>query len=166
MLVSGWTGIDLSQFPLDHVLSATDSTEENRVHSILEAFTTTTDGSSAWTPRMVAEKASIGGLGPVSVGTAEQVADDLEYWMNEGDLDGFNIGYVTTPGTFEDVVELLIPVLRRRGVYPEPETSDHDGPGLTFRESIYGKGQARLRNDHPGSRYKYDTYREEYATDN
>lgn len=72
-------------------------------------------------------------------------------------MDGFNIAYVTTPGTFEEVVELLIPELRRRGIYPDIG----DGEGLTFRERVYGKGQRGLRDDHPGSNYKYDRYREE-----
>jgi hypothetical protein len=35
-------------------------------------------------------------------------------------------------------------------------TLDH----LTAREREYGKGQAKLRDDHTGSRYKYDVYQE------
>lgn len=105
---------------------------------------------------MVAEKASIGGLGPVGVGIASTVADELERWIEEGDLDGFNLAYVTTPGTFEDVVDLLVPELRRRGLYPEKAED-----GLTAREKVYGKGQRGLRGDHTGSRYKYEVYEEE-----
>jgi hypothetical protein len=81
----------------------------------------------------------------------------MQRWVREADLDGFNIGYVTTPGTFEDVVELLIPELRRRGVYPEKGAKE----GLTAREKVYGAGQAGLRADHTGSSYKYDVYKEE-----
>lgn len=95
----------------------------------------------------------------MSVGTAATVADEMELWINEGDLDGFNVAYVTTPGTFEDVVELLVPELRRRGLYPEARSEEESG--LTLRESVYGKGQAGLRSDHPGSQYKYDVYKEE-----
>lgn len=65
--------------------------------------------------------------------------------------------YVTTPGTFEEVVELLIPELRKRGLYAEKGAKD----GLTIREKVYGKGQARLRDDHSGSAYKYDVYKED-----
>ena len=65
-------------------------------------------------------------------------------------------GDVTTPGTFEDVVDLLIPELRRRGVYPQ-EIQE----GLTAREKVYGAGQNHLRDDHLGSKYKYDVYQEE-----
>lgn len=159
VLVSGWTGIDLSKIPLDQELSAADSEEANKVRSQLESFTTTSVEVPKWTPRVIAERAAIGGLGPVAVGTPEKVADELERWLNEGDLDGFNIAYVTTPGTFEDVVELLVPELRRRGIYPEARGEDEQG--LTFRENVYGKGQKGLRSDHPGSKYKYDVYKED-----
>jgi hypothetical protein len=65
---------------------------------------------------------------------------------------------VTTPGTFEDVVDLLVPELRKRGLYP---TEEEFQEGLTAREKVYGAGQARLRDDHLGSTYKYDVYKEE-----
>ncbi|KAI1289068.1 HK97 family phage prohead protease [Xylaria venustula] len=153
VLVSGWTGIDLSRVPLDQELSASDAHEDNRISSLLEAFTATSPDVPRWTPRIIAEKAAIGGLGPVAVGSPKTVAIKMEEWICECDLDGFNIGYVTTPGSFEDVVELLIPELRRRGLYPEAQ--ENKGKTLTARERVYGKGQKGLRDDHPGSRYKY-----------
>ncbi|KAJ4377225.1 hypothetical protein N0V83_000048 [Neocucurbitaria cava] len=119
VLVSGWTGIDLSKYPPDKVLTADDATEDNRVRSLLDQFTVTSPEVPEWTPRVIAERASIGGLGPVAVGSPATVADELERWVREADVDGFNVGYVTTPGSFEDVVELLVPELRRRGIYAE-----------------------------------------------
>ncbi|OIW24557.1 xenobiotic compound monooxygenase, DszA family [Coniochaeta ligniaria NRRL 30616] len=156
VLFSGWTGIDISTIPLDDEITAANSTEIHKVTSILDAFTTTSKEIPKWTPRVVAERASIGGLGPVSIGSPQTVADELEWWIKEADIDGFNISYVTTPGTFEDVVDLLVPELRRRGLYPEPLEEK-----LTAREKVYGKGQKGLRNDHIGSKYKYDVYVEE-----
>ncbi|RXG42490.1 hypothetical protein VDGE_07862 [Verticillium dahliae] len=158
VLVSGWTGIDLSKIPLDQEVTAADSLEAHKVRSILDAFTTTSEHVPKWTPRIIAERAAIGGLGPVSVGSPKKVADDMEHWIREGDLDGFNIGYVTTPGTFEDLVDLLVPELRRRGLYPEAPAADEQ---LTARERVYGRGQKGLRDDHPGSRYKYDVFEED-----
>lgn len=158
VLASGWTGIDFSKIPIDQEVTSDDSLEAHKVRSILDALTTTSEHVPKWTPRVIAEKSAIGGLGPVSVGSPQKVADEMEYWINEGDLDGFNIGYVTTPGSFEDVVNLLVPELRRRGLYPEASTTDIQ---LTARERIYGKGQKGLRSDHTGSAYKYDVYKEE-----
>lgn len=166
VLFSGWTGIDISRIPLDQEITQADSLEAHKVRSILESFTTPSEEVPKWTPRVVAEKACIGGLGPVSIGSAQTVADDMEAYLRAADVDGFNLGYVTTPGTFEEVVDLLIPELRRRGLYPEPP--DQQQQQLTAREKIYGEGQKGLRDDHTGSKYKYDVYQEEspYSDEN
>lgn len=157
--VSGVTGIDLSKVPLDHELSAADS-GQSKIRSHLESFTDNTEGES-WTARRVAEFASIGGLAPFSVGSPKTVADEMERWIHEAGVDGFNIVSVVTPQSFEDVVELLVPELRRRGLYPEP--SDDDEEPLTARERVFGKGQASLAPEHLGSTYKYDVYKEDTA---
>ncbi|KAF2845157.1 coenzyme dependent N5,N10-methylene tetrahydromethanopterin reductase [Plenodomus tracheiphilus IPT5] len=159
VLTSGWTGIDLSRYPPDHVLTADDKTTDHRVRSLLDQFTVTSPEVPVWTPRVIAEKASIGGLGPVPVGSPATVADELERWVREADVDGFNVGYVTTPGSFEDVVELLVPELRRRGVYAD-KAGEEGGEEWTAREKVYGRGQRGLRDDHTGARYRYDVYEE------
>lgn len=159
VLFSGWTGIDISKIPLDQDITASDSLEANKVTSLLDSLLTTSKEIPRWTPRVVAERAAIGGLGPVAIGSPATVADEMERWIREADLDGFNLAYVTTPGTFEEVVDLLIPELRRRGLYPElPDPSE---PPLTAREKVFGKGQKELRADHIGNKYKYDVYQEE-----
>ncbi|EAW08920.1 xenobiotic compound monooxygenase, DszA family [Aspergillus clavatus NRRL 1] len=159
VLFSGWTGIDISRIPLDQEITAADSAETARIASVLDALTTTSEEIPRWTPRVVAEKAATGGLGPLGIGSAATVADVMERWIEEADLDGFNLAHVSNPGTFEDVVDLLIPELRRRGLYPELPVAEAEA--LTAREKVYGKGQSGLRADHPGSRYAYDVYVEE-----
>jgi hypothetical protein len=58
--------------------------------------------------------------------------------------------YATIPGTFEDIIEFLLPELRKRGVFWE----DYAAPGGTLRENYLGQeGQARLSETHPGARY-------------
>ncbi|CAI7652588.1 Nitrilotriacetate monooxygenase component A/pristinamycin IIA synthase subunit A [Penicillium manginii] len=159
VLFSGWTGIDISKIPLDQEITAADSLEANRVTSLLDSLVQTSKDIPRWTPRIVAEKAAIGGLGPVAIGSPTTVADEMERWVREAGIDGFNIGHVSTPGTFEDLIELVIPELRKRGLYPElPSPSDEP---LTAREKVYGRGQKELRDDHPATRYKYDVYQEE-----
>lgn len=157
-LFSGWSGIDMSKIPIDQDITEADSDEANKVTSTLASLTETSVDIPRWTPRLVAEFASLGGLGPLVVGSPSTVADTLERWVQEADLDGFNVGYVTTPGTFEDVVDLLIPELQRRALYPT-----HPEERLTAREKVYGKGQSKLRDDHVGSKYKYDVYTEDTA---
>ncbi|KAL2844800.1 HK97 family phage prohead protease [Aspergillus pseudoustus] len=156
VLFSGWTGIDISKIPIDNDVTAADSHEASRVTTMLDSMATTSERVPRWTPRVIAEKAAIGGLAPLSVGSPTTVADEMERWIREADIDGFNIGYVTTPGTFEDMVDLLIPELKRRGLYPETSEAP-----LTSRERVYGEGQRGLRGDHVGSQYKYDVYQDE-----
>jgi alkanesulfonate monooxygenase SsuD/methylene tetrahydromethanopterin reductase-like flavin-dependent oxidoreductase (luciferase family) len=157
VLFSGWTGIDISTIPLDEEITPAHSLEAGKVTSILDSLTKTSKDVPKWTPRVVAEKAAIGGLGTVAIGSPTTVADEMERWIREADLDGFNIGHVSNPGTFEDLIDLVLPELRKRGLYPEQSASEP----LTAREKVYGKGQKGLRDDHPGSRYKYDVYQEE-----
>ncbi len=83
VLFSGWTGIDLSKLPLGKEITKEDSLEVHKVSSTLNAFTTTSKTVPKWTPEVIAEKASIGGLGPVAVGSPSTVADELERWVRE-----------------------------------------------------------------------------------
>lgn len=56
---------------------------------------------------------------------------------------------VSNPGSYEDVVELLVPELQKRGLMWQ----DYAVPGGTFRENISSKpGQSYLTDDHPGSK--------------
>jgi hypothetical protein len=87
-------------------------------------------------------------MGVVVVGSPATVVDEMERWIEVADVDGFNLAYATTPGTFEDLVELVVPELRRRGLVPEQyETS-------TLREHLYGPGQVRVRDDHPAAAHR------------
>jgi hypothetical protein len=74
-------------------------------------------------------------------------------WIDEADVDGFNMAYISNPGSFEDIVELLVPELRKRGLIFE----DYAVPGGTFRENLLRQpGQKTLRSDHYGSRFKFE----------
>ena len=54
---------------------------------------------------------------PQIVGDPEQVADQLVALANESGVDGFNITPTYTPGSFAEVVDLVVPVLQHRGVF-------------------------------------------------
>jgi alkanesulfonate monooxygenase SsuD/methylene tetrahydromethanopterin reductase-like flavin-dependent oxidoreductase (luciferase family) len=96
VLFSGWTGIDISRIPLDQDITAADSLEAHKVTSILDGFTTTSEDVPRWTPRVVAEKAAIGGLGPVAIGTPEKVADELDDGFGKQILTG-SISHMSPP---------------------------------------------------------------------
>jgi alkanesulfonate monooxygenase len=115
--------------------------------SALEAFTTA-DPDRVWTVSEIARHAAIGGRGPVLVGSYRDVADAMQDWMAETDIDGFNLAYALTPETFADIVDLVVPELQTRGVYK------HDYAPGTLREKLYGPGRARLPASHPAARVR------------
>ena len=63
-------------------------------------------------------------------------------------MDGFDLGYVTTPGSFSDFVEGVVPLLQRRGLM---QTEYSEG---TLREKLFGKGRTRLPASHPDAQYR------------
>lgn len=141
-LFGGWTGVDLSGAPVDRKLEyvATDSTR-----SALASFT---GPDRAWTVGELAEFVTVGGRGPVVVGSGATVADELERWVEEAGVDGFNLAYAVTPGTFEDFAAHVVPELRRRGRLDDP-------PGPTLRERLGTGDGPRLAATHPGARYRH-----------
>ncbi|MCW2942830.1 MAG: oxidoreductase [Actinomycetia bacterium] len=80
-------------------------------------------------------------------GTPEQVADELQVWSDAG-VDGINVMYVTTPGTFADVVDGLVPELQRRGLAQREYT-----PG-TLREKVFAGRGPRLNDRHPSAGHR------------
>ena len=53
----------------------------------------------------------------LSIGTPQQVADEMEHWFRDGAADGFNMMPAWLPGSLEDFVDMVIPELQRRGLF-------------------------------------------------
>lgn len=86
---------------------------------------------------------------PLSViGTPEQVADAIEFWIDDLDLDGINLLQYHSFDTARDFIELVVPVLRARGRL----RATYD-PGESLRDRIFGRGD-RLPESHPAARYR------------
>lgn len=64
------------------------------------------------------------------VGTPQTVADRLQQWFEEEGADGFNIMAPHLPGGLDDFIELVLPELRRRGLFRE------EYEGHTLREHL------------------------------
>ena len=138
-LLSGWTGVDFSRFPLDATIDYIDS-EAGR--SALASFSQA-DPERKWTVREAAHFIGLGGRGPVLVGDPAQVADQLESWLDETDIDGFNLAFALAHESMREVVELVVPELQRRGRY----RTEYDIG--TLRQQTFGRGD-RLAPAHPG----------------
>jgi FMN-dependent oxidoreductase (nitrilotriacetate monooxygenase family) len=64
------------------------------------------------------------------IGTADEVANVMQEWFEQGACDGFNITPPRLPGGCDDFVDLVIPVLQRRGLF----RTEYEG--TTLRENL------------------------------
>ncbi|HAB02041.1 MAG TPA: 5,10-methylene tetrahydromethanopterin reductase, partial [Pseudomonas sp.] len=110
----------------------------------LAAFTAA-DPNRRWTVAEAAQFIGLGGRGPVLVGSPSDVADQLETWLEQTGIDGFNLTYAVQPDDLTHVVELLVPELQRRGRYP---SAYRDG---TLRHKLFAAGD-QLPDGHVGRR--------------
>ena len=78
------------------------------------------------------------------VGSPEHVADELESWIEQTGLDGFNLTRIVTPESYADFIDLVIPELQRRGSY---KTAYDTG---SLRQKLFVEGDAHLPDRHPG----------------
>ncbi|WP_218666388.1 LLM class flavin-dependent oxidoreductase [Acinetobacter baumannii] len=142
-LLSGWSGVDFSQYqPNDKV----EYIQTNAIQSLLDSYVNA-DPERVWTIEEIANWNSLGGNGAVLVGSAETVSDALQQWVEDTDVDGFNLAYILAHQTFADVVEFIVPELQKRGVY---QTSYAQG---TLREKLFGAGPY-LPENHRGAKYR------------
>lgn len=142
-LLSGWSGVDFSQYqPTDKV----EYIQTNAIQSLLDSYVNA-DPERVWTIEEIANWNSLGGNGPVLVGSAETVSDALQQWVEDTGVDGFNLAYILAHQTFADVVEFIVPELQKRGVY---QTSYAQG---TLREKLFGAGPY-LPENHRGAKYR------------
>jgi len=144
VLLSGWTGVDLSGHDLDTPLTGGN---EDAIQSAATVFLGANPDGKPWTLRDITTWARIGGRGPVFVGSPQEVADEMQHWVDAAGVDGFNLAYALSPGTFEDVVEHLVPELQRRGVH-RMEYQDS-----SLRDRLFGAGD-RLPARHAGAGFR------------
>ena len=145
VLNSGWLGVDLSRYELDDKLT---NIKSNAMLAQVEALSnSTTKSGDEWTLRDLLALTGIGAQGIKFVGGAKKVADELEEFIAYSGADGFNLAYATTPGTFEDVVEFIVPELQSRGSYK------HEYRQGSLRHKLFGAGD-RLPSTHIGSQYR------------
>ncbi|WP_301194567.1 LLM class flavin-dependent oxidoreductase [uncultured Helicobacter sp.] len=145
VLNSGWLGENLGKYSLDDPL--TEITSNAIIGKVKEFAESRTDEGKTWTLRELIKIAGIGALGNKIIGGKKEVCDTLQELIEYSDADGFNLAYATTPGSFEDVVEFIVPELQKRGVYQESYTEG------SLRHKLFGNGD-RLPSSHRGAKYR------------
>ncbi|AJO75985.1 LLM class flavin-dependent oxidoreductase [Pseudomonas chlororaphis] len=136
---SASTAIDFSQYEIDEPIQYVKS---NAIQSATRNLQ-----NNDWTRRKLLDQHALGGRYFTVVGSPQQVADDLESWIAETGLDGFNLTRIVTPESYVDFIDLVIPELQRRGSY---KTAYDSG---TLREKLFQR-EARLPEQHTGADYR------------
>ncbi|WP_339317587.1 LLM class flavin-dependent oxidoreductase [Paenibacillus sp. FSL R10-2734] len=116
--LSAFTNIDLSGYDVDEPLpefsSIEDETNPRIRYKIIRDIAKRENLQSI---RAIYERIAGARGHREIVGTPEQIVDQLEEWfLNEG-ADGFNVMPPHFPEGFNDIVELVIPELQRRGLF-------------------------------------------------
>ncbi len=136
------TGIDFAAFALDEPIPFTQG---NAIQSATRQLQ-----NSEHTRRTLLDQHALGGRYVTLVGSPTQVADELEAWIDETGLDGFNLTRTVAPESYVDFIDLVIPELQERGAY---KTAYDTG---SLREKLFASGHPHLPADHPGAAYRTD----------
>ena len=136
---SASTGIDFSRYDLDETIIYGKSNASQSATQIAQ--------QRGWTKRQLLQELAMGGRYPVVVGDATEVADELSSWMDEGEIDGFNLTRTVVPESFEDFIDIVVPALQERGLY---KTAYEQG---SLRRKLFGEGD-RLPARHTGASFR------------
>jgi FMN-dependent oxidoreductase (nitrilotriacetate monooxygenase family) len=146
IILQQWAGIDLTGRDPDEVVDidalAAGSANSQHTGDYLRRLV---KGGERFTVKDLLRAYAFGGSGNVTVGTPGQIADVMERYVDEADVDGFNVAYMIRSRSVEEFIELVVPELRRRGRLATGQA------GQTLRGRLFDGGP-RLPADHPGAR--------------
>lgn len=134
-------GIDFARYDLDAPI---ETGKSQAIVSNVEAMNRS--AGPQWTRRKLLEQMVLGSRQPPWVGSAARLADQLIAWSEETGVDGFNLSRTVVPECFEDVIDLVVPLLQERGAY---KTAYQPG---TYRDKLFGR--ARLPASHVAAQYR------------
>ncbi len=109
-------GIDMTQYPLDGPVPDIPASEGGQ--SRIKLFTDLAARDKLTLRELAAIAAGSRGH-RVVIGDAADIADDFQHWLESAGADGFNIMPAYLPEQLTLFVELVIPELRRRGLFRE-----------------------------------------------
>jgi alkanesulfonate monooxygenase SsuD/methylene tetrahydromethanopterin reductase-like flavin-dependent oxidoreductase (luciferase family) len=112
-LISAHIGTDLSHYPLHQPLQdvAIDEGSRGSFDVILQGTR-----SEGLTLGDAARRFAVSELCPQVVGTAADIADQLQAMFDSGGCDGFVLTPTTFPGCYEQFSRAVVPELQRRGL--------------------------------------------------
>lgn len=137
--LSGAVGVDLGGHDLDTPLGDVADTDGTR--SIVAWVRESVSGREP----TVRDLGLLQGRNSRVVGTPESIADQLAVWRDAG-VDGINVVNATIPGSYEEFVDHVTPVLQKRGLAQREYL-----PG-TMRMKLFGSDG--IDDRHPAARYR------------
>ena len=136
---SASTGIDFARYGLDEPIPYAPG---NSIQSATAAA-----AQKGLTKRDLLNELALGGRYAAITGDAVAIADELQSWIEEGEIDGFNLARIVMPESYEDFIDLVIPELQDRGLY---KTAYTEG---SLRHKLFGHG------DHLPDRHAVGAFR-------
>lgn len=127
-LLSGMTGgVDLSAYPLDGPVPGLPETNASKSRQRL--LLDLAHRENLTIRQLYLRIAGARGHRQI-VGTPAQIADEMQHWFTGGAADGFNIMPPHLPVGLRDFVDLVLPELRRRGLFR------NEYEGTTLRQNL------------------------------
>jgi alkanesulfonate monooxygenase len=136
---SASTGIDFARYGLDEPIPYAPG---NSIQSATAAA-----AQRGLTKRDLLNELALGGRYAAITGDAVAVADELQSWIEEGEVDGFNLSRIVVPESYEDFIDIVIPELQNRGLY---KTAYAEG---SLRQKLFGRGD-RLPDRHAAGAFR------------
>jgi long-chain alkane monooxygenase len=124
--LSGSLGVDFSQMELDLPL---EEQKTQASQGLMKAMSASFE-NRRFTLREAAVHWGLAVGMPQLIGTPEQVADQLEAIWRETGCHGFNVTPTITPASVEEFVDVVVPILQRRGIFRTAYE------GETFRDNL------------------------------
>lgn len=125
--ISGHFGLDFSKYSLEENVA---KIEVPGIQGLFESIVYAKDGAPVTVREAALIYAQSMGM-PVACGTAKDIVDQMEVYLDEGGADGFMLLTTFTPGCYEEFVDWVVPELQRRGRYREQYS------GSTLREHLF-----------------------------
>lgn len=91
------------------------------------------------------------------------VLELISFLLLPGLLHADSTSDISNPESYEDLVELLVPVLQKRGLMWE----DYTVPGGTYRENLLNTpGHPGVPDGHPAAKFRYNVLKKDFADEN
>jgi len=135
---AGWSGLDIARYRDDEVIQRGSNHTQSAA-----------DAAPLLAGDIRRRYAKVEGNSALTfVGTPDEVATQIEQYVDASGIDGFLLHQFVSPASFEDFATLAVPALKDRGLF---RTAPAEG---TLRSRLRADGAHRLPDSHPGARFR------------